>query len=159
MSKLRDRNTSIIYTKESETYHNKTKHNRFSEIPEWKLPVNNCCSQTAELGMRWSFLVGVLQTYKIDNMDINTNFAFLYICNLMAHYDISKCEIRYQKRIAFQGCRLRWCSTFLMTNLKRIWQYWPSCAVQSFWKPFLLYLFILPQLLFISSYLLVVNVV
>ena len=39
-----------------------------------------------------------------------------------------------RNRITFQGCRLHWSSSFLMAQLKRSWQNWHSCIVESLSK-------------------------
>ena len=76
---------------------------------------------------------GFSQRYTIGNI----NFVFPYICSfkLYLHYmmlENVKLDISGNSRIKFEGCRLNWPSPFLMAQLKRSWQHWLSCIVESF---------------------------
>ena len=70
--------------------------------------------------------LGFSQTHKIANIG---TIAVLYLQHMMLVN--MKINISGFNRIIFQGCRLHWFSSFLMAKLKRCWQYWHSCIVES----------------------------
>ena len=83
---------------------------------------------------------GFFTRHRIANIGIIANFVLwkLYRFFLLYFWNIllvnMKINIRGFNRITFQGCRLHWSSSFLMAKLKRSWQDWYSCIVESLWK-------------------------
>ena len=76
------------------------------------------------------------QTHKIANIGIIANFVSPHICSFLLYLQYImlvniKLDICGYKLIRFQGCRLHWSDLFLMAQLKRSWQYWHSCIMQS----------------------------
>ena len=78
-------------------------------------------------------------SHKVGNVCIIANFVFPYIWSFliclqqMLWVNVKK-EIKEYMRIIIQGYVLYWNSWFLMAELKRSWQCWYSCIVDSLWK-------------------------
>ena len=84
--------------------------------------------------------MGFSQTHKISNISINPNFVFPYIPSflLYVHHMILvnvKLNVSEHTRILFQCSKHYWSSCFLMTQLKRSWQYWRKFVKTSTVKP------------------------
>ena len=62
-------------------------------------------------------------------------FPALFPLNMLVNVTL---DITGYKQIIFQDWRLRWSFPFLKTQLKRSWQYWHPCIVESLWKNLLL---------------------
>ena len=78
--------------------------------------------------------------HKIGNAGIIVNFVFPYICSFLPclqHMILANIKLDISKFnwITFQDCKLHWSSSFLITQLKRSWQFWHFFIVESLWKP------------------------
>ena len=77
-------------------------------------------------------------SHKIGNIDIIANFVFPHIYSLLLYlhhmFLNMKLYISSFKRIMVEGCRLHWCSSCIIAQLKRNWQYCHSCIAESLWK-------------------------
>ena len=89
--------------------------------------------RVSNLRMKYS---GFSQTHKIGNI---AYFVFPYVCSFLLYLQHvmlvnAILNISGYNRITFKGYRLHWSSSFLMRQLKRSWQYWDSCGVETLWK-------------------------
>ena len=65
---------------------------------------------------------------------------YLVFCPLFDYYDVSKCEIRFERyrKITFQGCIFLWSASFLLhfsfSQPKRSWKCWHPSVMGRLWK-------------------------
>ena len=83
------------------------------------------------------------QTHKIGNVGINADVIFPYISSFLLYlYQMMLVNVKL-KVSGWENCISRLqtslvCSSFLTVQLKRSWQDWHSCIVDSLWKTLLL---------------------
>ena len=91
----------------------------------WTIPwIFFFCAVISKIHLSYS---SFSQTHKIGNIDIFANSVFPHIWSFLPYlYHLLlinvKLNISGKKSIIFQDCRLHWCSSFLMTQLKQSWQ-------------------------------------
>ena len=89
--------------------------------------------------MNQLYLVYIHVFQKHIKLALFVYFVFPYICHFLLYCPIMmlvniKFDFRGYKRITFQVYSLHWSCSFLMAQLKQIWQCSYSCTVVSLWE-------------------------